>query len=118
MHELAVSLALIDEAERVAREHGAKGIAHLRVLIGPLSGVDGELLARAYTVARVGSTLTAEATLEWIPSVIAVCCEQCGTTSEVAVQRLLCGVCGSWQTHVVSGTELTLQSVELVGATH
>jgi len=112
VHELAISLALIAEAERVAREHGARRIARLRVLIGPLSGVDGEQLARSYTIARAG-TLTAEATLEWSASAVRVRCEQCATTSEVPTQRLLCGACGSWQTHVVSGTELTLQSVEL-----
>ena len=117
MHELAVSLALIDEAERVARAHGARRIAHLRVLIGPLSGVDGEQLARSYTIARAG-TLTAEATLEWSATPIAVRCEQCGATSEVGAQRLLCRACGSWQTRVVSGAELTLQSVELLDATH
>ena len=117
MHELAVSLALIAEAERVAREHGARRIAHLRVLIGPLSGVDGEQLARAYTIARAG-TLTAEATLEWVVSPICVRCERCGTTSEAAAQRLLCGACGHWQTQILSGTELTLQSVELLDATH
>ena len=117
MHELAVSLALIDQAERVARAHGARRIARLHVLIGPLSGVDGELLARSYTVARAG-TLTAEASLEWTPAAISVCCEECGTTSEAAMQRLLCGGCGSWRTRVVTGDELTLQSVELVDATH
>jgi hydrogenase nickel incorporation protein HypA/HybF len=115
MHELAVSLALIDEAERVAREHGARVIAHLRVLVGPLSGVDGEQLARAYTVARAG-TLTAEATLEWTPTPLCVRCEQCEAMSEVPMQRLLCAACGSWRTRVVSGTELTLQSVELIDA--
>jgi hydrogenase nickel incorporation protein HypA/HybF len=117
MHELAVSLALIDEAERVAREHGARRIAHLRVLVGPLSGVDGEQLARAYTVARAG-TLSSEATLEWSAAPVRVCCERCGATSEAIAQRLLCGACGSWRTRVVSGDELTLQSVELVDARH
>ena len=117
MHELAVSLALIEQAERVARDHGARRIARLRVLIGPLSGVDGDQLARSYEIARAG-TLTAEATLDWFASPVSVRCERCGTTTEVPVQRLLCGSCGSWQTRVVSGTELTLQSVELVDAVH
>ncbi len=117
MHELAVSLALIDEAERVAREHGAQRIAHLRVLVGPLSGVDGEQLARAYAVARAG-TLSAEATLEWAPTPVCVHCEECGTRSEVTMQRLLCAACGSWRTRVISGAELTLQSVELIDARH
>jgi hydrogenase nickel incorporation protein HypA/HybF len=117
MHELAVSLALIDEAERVARAHGAQRVAHLRVLVGPLSGVDGEQLARAYVVARAG-TLTAEATLEWEPMPVCVDCEQCGASSEVTMQRLLCAACGSWRTRVTSGTELTLQSVELIDARH
>jgi hydrogenase nickel incorporation protein HypA/HybF len=117
MHELAVSLALIDHAERIAREHGARRIARLRVLVGPLSGIEGELLARSYGIARAG-TLTSEAILEWTPSAISVCCQECGATSAATMQRLLCGSCGSWRTHLVTGDELTLQSVELVDATH
>ena len=117
MHELAISLALIEEAERVARAHGARRVAHLRLLIGPLSGVDGELLARSYALARAG-TLTAEATLEWSAAPIAVRCEECGATSQATASRLLCRVCGGWRTRLVSGAELTLQSVELIDTTH
>ena len=117
MHELAVSLALIEEAERVARQYGGRRIVHLRVLVGPLSGVDGEQLARAYTIARAGR-LTAEATLEWTAAPVRVCCEHCGATTEAAAQRLLCADCGSWRTRVVSGDDLTLQSIELIDARH
>ncbi|HVN46824.1 MAG TPA: hydrogenase maturation nickel metallochaperone HypA [Steroidobacteraceae bacterium] len=117
MHELAISLALIDEAERVARQHGARAVAHLRVVVGPLSGVDGEQLARAYSIARAGR-LTAEATLEWSAAPVRVCCEQCGATTDAAAQRLLCADCGSWRTRVVSGADLTLQSIELIDARH
>ena len=117
MHELSVSLALIEEAERLAREHGARSVAHLRVRVGPLSGVDGEQLARAYQIARAGR-LTAEATLEWSAAPVRVCCEQCGATTEAAAQRLLCADCGSWRTRVVSGADLTLESIELIHLPH
>jgi len=113
MHELAVSLAVIEAAERVAREHGARRIARLRVLVGPLSGVDGDQLVRSYSVASAG-TLMEGAPLEWTAAPIAVRCDLCGETGEASVQRLLCGTCGSWRTRLVSGDELTLQTVELV----
>ena len=113
MHELAICQALLDEVGRVARERRAERVAAVRVRCGALAGVEPGLLERAYEVARAG-TLAEDAILTIEESPVRVYCPRCGSESEAAPQRLLCGSCGDWRTEVVSGDELLLMSVELV----
>ena len=47
MHELSVCLALMQQVERVCREHSARRVALIRLQVGPLSGVEPPLLERA-----------------------------------------------------------------------
>lgn len=112
MHELAVSQALLTQVDRVARQHGGAPVRRVVLRWGPLSGVEPELLRRAYEVARAGG-IASEATLEIERMPVRVECRDCGVDREVPAQRLVCPVCGSWRTRVVSGTELLLQRVEL-----
>ncbi|ACL72359.1 hydrogenase maturation nickel metallochaperone HypA [Thioalkalivibrio sulfidiphilus] len=115
MHELAVCQSVIRQAEAVAREHGARGITRIRLRIGVLSGVEPELLARAFPLAQAG-TLAEGASLEMESLPVRVVCNRCEAESEVPANRLLCGVCGDWQTRVISGEEMLLESLELVTA--
>jgi hydrogenase nickel incorporation protein HypA/HybF len=115
MHELAICQALLDEVGRVVRERRAERVAAVRVRCGALAGVEPGLLERAYEVARAG-TPAEDAILTIEESPVRVYCRLCGSESEAAPQRLLCGSCGDWRTEVVSGDELLLMSVELVSA--
>jgi hydrogenase nickel incorporation protein HypA/HybF len=115
MHELAVCQALLDEVERIARSRHAERVAAVRLRVGPLAGVEPELLRYAYEVARVG-TLADSAPLAIEESPVRVYCPRCGSESAVQVQRLVCAACGEWRTEVVAGDDLTLMSVELIAA--
>jgi len=80
--------------------------------IGPLSGVEPSLLRQAFPIASAGSMADgAELAIERLP--IRVGCEDCGQTSEVEPNRLLCGHCNSYRTRLESGDELLLASVDL-----
>lgn len=113
MHELSVCRALIAQLAEVAQGHGAQGVKSVRVSIGPLSGVEPQLLRNAYPIVSAGS-IAAESTLliEAVP--IRVKCETCGAETDAAPNCLLCGSCGDYHTRLLSGDELTLVSVELV----
>ena len=54
MHELSVCQALVEQAERIARERQAR-VIRLMLTIGPLSGVESELLRRAFPLASAGT---------------------------------------------------------------
>lgn len=112
MHELSICQALLSQVTAIARERGAKGIERIVVEVGPLSGVDGALLARAFEVARTGSC-AADAALSIETSPVTVRCLSCGAQSRTAPNRLLCGACGGYRTSIIAGDELNLRRVEL-----
>lgn len=112
MHELSVCQALVRQLRDIAREQRAARITRVVVQIGPLSGVEPELLRHAYPVASAGSPAAdAALILEALP--IRIHCESCGADSDAAANRLLCGACGDYRTRLISGDELLLVSVEL-----
>ena len=115
MHELSVCNALIEQVEDIARRHDAVRVDKIILRIGPLSGIEPPLLAHAYPVASAGTVAEdAELVIESMP--VKVKCAQCGAETEVEPNRLLCGTCGDFRTNVVSGDEMLLASLELIGA--
>ena len=112
MHELSVCLALIDQVERIARDRNSSAVSRIVIKLGPLSGVEAQLLRRSYPMAATG-TVAEHAELKIDTSSVVVHCSQCGSESEVTANRLLCSSCGDYRTRIVSGDEMILQSVEL-----
>lgn len=112
MHELSVCLSLLEEVERIARQNSAGLVTRIIVKVGPLSGVEPHLLRNAYPLAAAG-TVAENAELEIKISSVVVSCTQCGGESPATANKLLCAHCGDFRTKLVSGDEMTLQSLEL-----
>jgi hydrogenase nickel incorporation protein HypA/HybF len=112
MHEFSVCLALLDEVDRVARTADATAVRSIVLRIGPLSGVEPDLLTRAFDVARRG-TVAETAVLVVDVIRVRVRCTECGSESETAPNRLLCSRCGGYRTRVIAGDELVLSAVEM-----
>lgn len=112
MHELSVCQALVRELDALALRENAARITRVVVRIGPLCGVEPQLLRQAYPLASAGTLAAdAELILENLP--IRVHCESCGAESDAAVNRLLCGACGDYRTRLLSGDEMLLAHVEI-----
>ena len=112
MHELSVCVSLIEQVERVALENGAGSVERILVTIGPLSGIEPELLRNAYPLAAVG-TIAEMAELEIEIAEIVVHCSECNAETTASANRLVCGSCGDYRTRLVSGDEMVLKRVEL-----
>ena len=112
MHELSVCTALMEQVERIAREHQAGRVERIVLQVGPLSGVEPPLLKRAWPLVSIG-TVAEEAELVIETAAVEVRCTQCGAVSEVAPNRLLCTACGDFRTRLVSGDEMLLANMEL-----
>ena len=112
MHELAICQSLMDQVESIAAERNARCVTSIVVGMGPLSGVEAQLLKNAYPVASAGTIAEdAELIIEYLP--IRVKCSQCGSESDALPNKLVCKQCGDWRTTLVSGDEMMLMSVEL-----
>lgn len=114
MHELAICQALLDQVEGIARAHGAAGVEQITVAVGPLSGVEPQLLSNAFAIARCGPCAAAELHFDTMP--LKVRCTECGAESECKPNALLCAQCGGFRTQVISGDELLLLRVQLTAA--
>ena len=112
MHELSICQALLTEVSRIAASHGARAVERVNVEIGRLSGVEPELLSRAFEIARFG-TCAEHAVLSLAVLEITVRCADCGAASSARPNRLLCGACGGYRTQVLEGNELRLRAIEL-----
>lgn len=112
MHELSICQALLGQVRRLADEQGATRVERILLRIGPLSGVEPELLRHAYPLAAAG-TLAEDAELVIEPAQVRVRCDSCGAETEARPNRLLCGACGDYRTRLIGGDELLLASLEL-----
>ena len=112
MHELSICQALMNQVEAIALERNAQCVTSIVISMGPLSGVEAQLLKNAYPIASAGTVAEhAELIIETQP--VRVKCNQCGSESDVPVNKLVCKQCGDWRTTLISGDELLLMSVEL-----
>lgn len=115
MHELAVCQSLMGQVECIAREREARSVASITLRIGPLSGVEAELLRQAFSIASAGSVAEgAELVIREQP--LQVRCSRCGAVTLAEANNLVCATCGDWRTTLESGDEMLLESLELVTA--
>ena len=112
MHELSVCLSLLQQVESIAAERHATAVVRIELEVGPLSGVEPDLLRNAWPLAAAG-TIAEPAELAISSCDLVVECSACGKQSAARANRLLCGACGDYRTRVVSGEDLTLLRLEL-----
>lgn len=101
------------QVEQIVAEQKASGVAKIVLRIGPLSGVESHLLKQAFPLASAGSPAE-NSLLEIRQQPIEVECTRCGRRSQALPNKLVCGACGDWQTRLISGDEMLLESVELI----
>ena len=115
MHELSVCQALVQQLEDVSAANGRGRVELVRLRIGPLSGVEAQLLRHAFPIASAGTIADrAELAIETAPIIVE--CKDCGARSAAAPNRMLCGPCHSFRVRMISGDEMLLESVELAAA--
>ncbi len=115
MHELSVCLSLLEQLQAVAAERGAAKVTRVELRVGPLSGIESDLLMNAWPLASAG-TIAVDAELVIHAADVVVRCSACGAESGARANRLVCGHCGDFRTTLVSGDEMILQRVELEGS--
>ncbi len=112
MHELSVCLSLLQQLETIARQNDAATVDQVFLKVGPLSGVEPDLLRKAYPLAVAGTVAEkAELFIEY--GEIVVKCTECGAESAAKPNRLLCAACGDYRTRLIGGDEMILERVEL-----
>ncbi|MCW9013513.1 MAG: hydrogenase maturation nickel metallochaperone HypA [Gammaproteobacteria bacterium] len=112
MHELSVCQSIVDQVVAIANNNHAQAICKIDLAIGPLAGIDIQLLEHAFPVASAG-TLAEHAALATQQLPIKISCQSCKRESEARANHLVCSHCGDWHTTIISGDEMLITSVEL-----
>ncbi len=115
MHELAICRSVLAQVLAVAAAHDGHTVGRITLRIGPLAGVEPDLLSAAFPIVAAGTPCDG-AILEIEDIAVQVRCRGCGAESVVRPNRLLCAGCGAWQVTLLSGDEMRLASVELQDA--
>jgi len=113
VHELSVCQALLRQVNDIAMDSGAGAVEHITIEAGPLSGVEPDLLVRAFEVLRASRRATAQASLSIESPAVIIRCTHCRKESPTAPNRLVCPLCGDFRTRVMTGDELRLRRVAL-----
>ena len=112
LHELSLCDDLLSQVVAIARQHQAESVASITVNIGALSGIEPSLLETAFSLLKAGTVAElAELIIQQSP--VIVFCPQCNAQTQVATNHLLCPVCLSSETTLMSGDEMILASVAL-----
>lgn len=112
MHELSIAQALVEQVEAAATKEHALRVVRVVIVVGALSGVDGEALRTLFPLVAEG-TVTAGAELVIEPVPTRVRCHACGQESSAGDYFIGCVACGSKDVELSAGRELNIQSVEL-----
>jgi hydrogenase nickel incorporation protein HypA/HybF len=115
MHELAICGSVLMQVLAVAASHDGAAVGRITLRIGPLAGVEPDLLSAAFPIVAAG-TLCDGAILAIEGIDVQVRCRGCGAISVVRPNRLLCAGCGAWQVTLLGGDEMLLASVEILDA--
>ncbi len=111
MHEYSLIQSLLSRVEDEARRRGALKVHALAIRVGELSGVDPDLLAGAYQIAREGTPCAgAELRMSQVPAVWT--CPRCRKTFGRG-EVLRCAECAAPAELSDGADALTLESIEM-----
>ncbi len=110
MHEYSIVEALMGRVESEARTRRAISVGRIRVALGELSGVDPELLSKAYEVFREKTLCeTADLEIRTVPARWA--CPSCGLPLAPG-EILRCPSC-QIPARLEAGDEIVLEQIEM-----
>lgn len=113
MHEMSLVRALLVQVDELCTSHGGEAVREVRLEVGPLSGVEPELLSIAFDRLRgdTASTATAQLFLDEVP--LEARCVTCSQVFQPQAFRFHCPTCGGFETEITRGDGVLLESVLL-----
>lgn len=55
MHELSICQSMLNQVSNIVHEHGADSVSRITLRVGPLSGIEPQLLLQAFPLASAGT---------------------------------------------------------------
>ena len=110
MHEMSIALALVDQLESLADEHGVTRIERVAIQAGIFRQIVPEALDVAFEAAAAGTRAEGAALdLEIVPAEAQ--CRRCGHRFEPELDAFLCDQCGQADVELLKGDDIILASI-------
>lgn len=113
MHEMALTESIVQAIEANAAIHGYARILAVRIVVGPLAGVECEALRFCFEAVSHG-TIAEGARLDIQETTATAYCLHCENTVTIRQYFDACPGCGSHRLQVQSGDELQIKELEVV----
>ncbi len=112
MHEMAITQSILRIALDAAEKNGAKRILAIHLRLGDFSDVLPSYVRAYFDIASEG-TIARGARITETRTPATVRCRDCGTKSVIEKRNIQCPRCKSANLELLSGTEFTVESVEI-----
>ena len=112
MHEMSLVRSLMTQVKQIMIQHEATSVDLVTVEIGPLSGVEADLVRDAFSQ-LVPTAGLGTPTLQINEIGLLIQCRDCQHESLVEGMTLQCPVCRSVQIQILRGDEFRLMDVSL-----
>ncbi len=112
MHELSLAQNILEIVEQHVPSEQSKSVKSIKLRVGESSGVVPESLEFCFSAITAETALNgALLIIERVPFLLS--CRKCGKTSESEFGLNMCSSCGSFETNIISGTEMQVVEIEL-----
>ena len=112
MHEMSIVAGVLEAVESSAVEAGAERVLKITLRIGDMTEVVDEALTFAFEALTEG-TLCENAELEVIKVHPRSLCFECAAEFDHDRFHRACPSCGSYETQLLQGRELAIESIEV-----
>lgn len=114
MHELGIVMRVIGQVEEAARENQAEKVVKLNVEVGEVSSVVPALFTDCFEWAKKRTQYLRETQLNLIVLEAVSYCKNCRETYRTTAYAKQCPHCGSYDTYLVTGNEITIKDIEVI----
>ena len=112
MHEMSIVAGVLDAVQASAVDAGAERVTKITLRIGDMTEVIDEALEFAFEALTEG-TMCEGAELDVIKVAPRSVCFECGEEFDHDRFHRLCPTCGSYETQLLQGRELSIESIEV-----
>jgi hydrogenase nickel incorporation protein HypA/HybF len=112
VHELGIVFHIVKEVEAVCADNALTAVASVTLEVGEVSAIVDTYLTDCWNWAAAKSPVLKGAALriETLPAV--TLCDACGKTYPTVEHGKDCPACGSPETHLLSGDQITIKEIE------
>ena len=112
MHEMSIVAGVLDAVQASAVDAGAERVTKITLRIGDMTEVIDEALEFAFEALTEG-TMCESAELDVIRVSPRRACFGCGEEFDHDRFHRICPACGSYETQLLQGRELSIESIEV-----